>query len=62
VNPRLALDSQNKGELSWWASYTAGLHVTIVIYIASPDQSKVALLCGGGSGHEPAHAGFVGKI
>ncbi|KAJ3711247.1 Dak1 domain-containing protein [Lentinula guzmanii] len=26
----------------------------------SPSQ-KVALICGGGSGHEPAHAAFVGK-
>ena len=25
------------------------------------DHSKVALISGGGSGHEPAHAGFVGK-
>lgn len=25
------------------------------------DQSKVAIVSGGGSGHEPAHAGFVGK-
>ncbi|MFT5880505.1 MAG: dihydroxyacetone kinase [Moritella sp.] len=24
-------------------------------------QDKVAIICGGGSGHEPAHAGFVGK-
>lgn len=31
------------------------------MHIASPDRSKVALLCGGGSGHEPAHAGFVGN-
>ncbi|KAI0731307.1 dihydroxyacetone kinase 1 [Earliella scabrosa] len=31
-----------------------------VIYVASPDRSKVALICGGGSGHEPSHAGFVG--
>ncbi|KAI0657998.1 dihydroxyacetone kinase [Cubamyces menziesii] len=31
-----------------------------VVYIASQDRSKVALICGGGSGHEPAHAGFVG--
>ena len=34
----------------------------IVIYISSHDRSKVALLCGGGSGHEPAHAGFVGQF
>ncbi|KAJ8694713.1 hypothetical protein PTI98_007365 [Pleurotus ostreatus] len=32
-----------------------------VVYSDSQDRSKVALLCGGGSGHEPAHAGFVGK-
>lgn len=25
------------------------------------DKSKVSLICGGGSGHEPAHAGYVGK-
>ncbi len=25
------------------------------------DQNKVSLISGGGSGHEPAHAGFVGK-
>ncbi|TFK75036.1 dihydroxyacetone kinase 1 [Pluteus cervinus] len=31
------------------------------VFVANPDRSKVALLCGGGSGHEPAHAGFVGK-
>ncbi|KAF9785088.1 dihydroxyacetone kinase [Thelephora terrestris] len=31
-----------------------------VVHVASPDPSKVALICGGGSGHEPAHAGFVG--
>ncbi|RDB15774.1 Dihydroxyacetone kinase 1 [Hypsizygus marmoreus] len=31
------------------------------VYLGSHDRSKVALLCGGGSGHEPAHAGFVGR-
>ena len=25
------------------------------------DRSKVAVISGGGSGHEPAHAGFVGE-
>lgn len=25
------------------------------------DTNKVTLICGGGSGHEPAHAGFVGE-
>ncbi|KAF9221345.1 dihydroxyacetone kinase [Gyrodon lividus] len=32
-----------------------------VVYLAKPDQTKVALLCGGGSGHEPSHSGFVGQ-
>ncbi|KAL1747587.1 Dak1 domain-containing protein [Schizophyllum fasciatum] len=31
-----------------------------ILHIAKPDRSKVAIICGGGSGHEPAHAGFVG--
>ncbi|MEM1352037.1 MAG: dihydroxyacetone kinase subunit DhaK [Pseudomonadota bacterium] len=31
-----------------------------VVHRAELDQSKVALVSGGGSGHEPAHAGFVG--
>lgn len=25
------------------------------------NRGNVALICGGGSGHEPAHAGFVGE-
>lgn len=25
------------------------------------DKSRVAIISGGGSGHEPAHAGFVGR-
>ncbi|TFK39853.1 Dak1 domain-containing protein [Crucibulum laeve] len=32
-----------------------------IVYIKSHDRSKVALMCGGGSGHEPAHAAFVGE-
>ncbi|KAJ7052269.1 dihydroxyacetone kinase [Mycena amicta] len=32
-----------------------------VVYKSSLDRSKVALICGGGSGHEPSHAGFVGE-
>lgn len=32
-----------------------------VVRANSPIQGKVALITGGGSGHEPAHGGFVGK-
>ncbi|KAK1923124.1 Dak1 domain-containing protein, partial [Papiliotrema laurentii] len=32
-----------------------------VVYRADHDPSKVSLICGGGSGHEPGTVGFVGK-
>ncbi len=32
-----------------------------VVYRSDWDKSKVALISGGGSGHEPAHASFVGQ-
>ncbi len=32
-----------------------------VVFRTEWDKSRVALVSGGGSGHEPAHAGFVGK-
>ncbi|KAK0466143.1 dihydroxyacetone kinase [Desarmillaria tabescens] len=32
-----------------------------VVYKRTIDPSKVAVICGGGSGHEPSHAGFVGE-
>ncbi|WP_019956848.1 dihydroxyacetone kinase subunit DhaK [Yoonia vestfoldensis] len=35
-------------------------HIRVVVR-ADWDKSKVALVTGGGSGHEPAHAGFVGR-
>jgi dihydroxyacetone kinase len=35
-------------------------HIKVVVR-ADWDKSKVALVSGGGSGHEPAHAGFVGQ-
>ena len=35
-------------------------HVKVVVR-TDADPSRVALVSGGGSGHEPAHAGFVGR-
>jgi dihydroxyacetone kinase-like protein len=36
-------------------------HVNRVIYRATPKaDGKVAVISGGGSGHEPLHGGFVG--
>ncbi|KAJ2894565.1 Dihydroxyacetone kinase 2, partial [Coemansia aciculifera] len=46
ANPHLALDEKEK--------------VTYVKDLALVRTKQVTLFCGGGSGHEPAHAGFVG--
>lgn len=35
-------------------------HIRVIVR-SDWDKSKVALVSGGGSGHEPAHAGFVGE-
>ncbi|MDP4084816.1 MAG: dihydroxyacetone kinase subunit DhaK [Bacillota bacterium] len=36
-------------------------NTSVVVREESPVQGKVGLVSGGGSGHEPSHAGFVGK-
>ncbi|KAG0276963.1 Dihydroxyacetone kinase 2 [Linnemannia exigua] len=46
-NPHLSLDAKEK--------------VIFIKDLASRRKNHVTLLCGGGSGHEPAHAGFVGE-
>jgi dihydroxyacetone kinase len=38
------------------------LYVPLVVHLVNRDESTVALICGGGSGHEPSHAGFVGEL
>lgn len=45
------------GELSRLDGYP---HIRVIVR-SDWDKAKVALVSGGGSGHEPAHAGFVGK-
>lgn len=35
-------------------------HRPPVVHLANPDRARVALVCGGGSGHEPSHSAFVG--
>ncbi|MEP2030149.1 MAG: dihydroxyacetone kinase subunit DhaK [Paracoccaceae bacterium] len=46
-----------KGKLARLDGYP---HIKVVVR-SDWDKTKVALVSGGGSGHEPAHAGFVGK-
>ncbi|KAJ2775145.1 Dihydroxyacetone kinase 2 [Coemansia nantahalensis] len=47
ANPHLALDSSQK--------------IVFPRDVARVRAQQVTLFCGGGSGHEPAHAGFVGR-
>jgi dihydroxyacetone kinase len=60
LNSQLSLDPINNGALKFWR---IGLHYmftqwsTTVIHVNPANASKVALISGGGSGHEPAHAG-----
>lgn len=55
-----ALDSMvrmGEGKLARLDGYPA----IKVLLRADADRSKVSVISGGGSGHEPAHAGFVGR-
>ncbi|KAG5650709.1 hypothetical protein H0H81_011305 [Sphagnurus paluster] len=63
INPKLVLDEKNKsGFLPLeFSRNESKRRLWLVVYLGTHDRSKVALLCGGGSGHEPAHAGFVGE-
>ena len=45
-----------------YSTYTDDVNTPIVVYVKYHDRSKVALVCGGGSGHEPSHAGYVGTL
>jgi ATP-dependent dihydroxyacetone kinase len=35
--------------------------IKVIVRTDHKPDARVAVICGGGSGHEPAHAGFVGK-
>ncbi|WP_084956332.1 dihydroxyacetone kinase subunit DhaK [Thermoactinospora rubra] len=58
-----AADAVVEDALHGMAAAHHGLRVDVgnrIVYRASPSPGKVALVSGGGSGHEPLHAGFVG--
>ena len=44
-----------------YPSYVRRLEGTSVLVRSEKKKDRVALVSGGGSGHEPAHAGYVGK-
>lgn len=58
--PDNVVDEMLNGLASSYPQYVKRLQGTDVIVRSAKKQKKVALVSGGGSGHEPAHAGFVG--
>lgn len=59
--PDNVVDEMLNGLTASYPQYVKRLQGTDVIIRSAKKQKKVALVSGGGSGHEPAHAGFVGE-
>lgn len=55
------LDEQLSGFVKAHPSLILNTEPTYIYHKPSSNQPKVALISGGGSGHEPMHAGFIGK-
>ena len=49
------------GMVKAFPGYVRKLDFGNVVVRAEKKENKVALISGGGSGHEPAHGGYVGK-
>ncbi|WP_298846043.1 dihydroxyacetone kinase subunit DhaK [Clostridium sp.] len=61
-NPDSVVEEMLEGMVMAHPSYVRKLENSdVIVRKASPIHGKVALVSGGGSGHEPAHAGYVGK-
>lgn len=56
-----AIDGFLLGCGSGWLARLDGYPHTKVILRQDWDKSRVALITGGGAGHEPSHAGFIGE-
>lgn len=54
-------DQMIQGMVKAYPTYLRKLDCGNVVVRADKKEGKVALISGGGSGHEPAHGGFVGK-
>lgn len=60
-DPSSVLDEMLSGLAFAYEDVVERLPETNVIHRKTTQNKKVALVSGGGSGHEPAHAGFVGQ-
>lgn len=54
-------DQMIQGMVKAYPQYVRKLDCGNVVVRANKKQGKVALISGGGSGHEPAHGGYVGE-
>ncbi|MDN3955833.1 dihydroxyacetone kinase subunit DhaK [Sporolactobacillus laevolacticus] len=59
--PENSLNEMLIGMTKAYPDYLTRLENTNVLVRKNLDDQKVALVSGGGSGHEPTHAGYVGK-
>ncbi|MGP4105535.1 dihydroxyacetone kinase subunit DhaK [Virgibacillus sp. L01] len=61
-NPDLALQEMVEGFVAAYPSDVKQLpETTVIVRKDAPVSNKVGIVSGGGSGHEPAHAGYIGK-
>ena len=58
--PQNVVSEMIQGMVLAFPEYVKKVDAADVIVRATPKTGKVALISGGGSGHEPSHAGFVG--
>ncbi|HCD10224.1 MAG TPA: dihydroxyacetone kinase, partial [Thermoanaerobacter sp.] len=60
-NPNDVVKEMIEGLLAAHPSYLRKLdNIDVIVRKDAPVEGKVGLVSGGGSGHEPAHAGYVG--
>lgn len=61
-NPEFVVEEMLEGVVKAHPKHVRKLEgFNVLVRANSPVQGKVALVSGGGSGHEPSHGGFVGK-
>lgn len=61
-NPERVVEEMMEGIVAAYPQYVRKLKdYNVLVRKNSPIEGKVALVSGGGSGHEPSHGGFVGK-
>ncbi|MBX4258328.1 dihydroxyacetone kinase subunit DhaK [Clostridium estertheticum] len=60
-NPEFVVEEMLEGMVMAYPTYIRKLeNADVIVRKVAPISGKVALVSGGGSGHEPAHAGYVG--